>query len=108
MQDFLNKVGKTATAAANKAGNKAGELIEVGKLKGKISSQKQDIAVTKKEIGDYCYNLFKDDKIEDEKIKELCEKIKSYNDEIDDLEAQILKAKEDYKAKTGEDYPTVD
>ncbi len=31
MQNFLNKVGKTAGAAVNKAGNKANELIEVNK-----------------------------------------------------------------------------
>ena len=57
MQDFLSKIGKTATTAASKAGNKAGEIVEVGKLKGKISSKKQDISLTKKEIGEYCYRL---------------------------------------------------
>ena len=48
MQNFLNKVGKTATEAASRAGNKAGELVEIGKLKGKISSKKQNIDIAKK------------------------------------------------------------
>ncbi|MDO4546236.1 MAG: hypothetical protein Q4C25_08765 [Bacillota bacterium] len=106
MQDFLNKVGKSAAAAANKAGNKAGEVIEVGKIKSRISSEKSDIAVAKKDIGDYCYKLFEDGKIEDEAIKELCEKIKECYNTIEELEEQILKAKDDYKAKAGED-PTL-
>ena len=35
MQSFLDKIGKTAGAAANKAGSKANELLEIGKLKGR-------------------------------------------------------------------------
>lgn len=106
MQNFLNKVSKTATEAASKAGNKASELVEIGKLKGRISSKKQNMDIAKKEIGEYCYDLFGDGKIEDEKISELCEKIKAYSEEIAELEEQIQEAKEQYKAKT-EDNPTV-
>lgn len=106
MQDFLSKIGKTATAAASKAGNKAGEIVEVGKLKGKISSKKQDIGLAKKEIGEYCYRLFGDDKLEDSIIVELCEKIKGYDEEIAELERQIQVAKNDYKSKN-EDDPTL-
>lgn len=106
MQNFLNKVSKTATEAASKAGNKASELVEIGKLKGRISSKKQNMDIAKKEIGEYCYDLFGDGKIEDEKIYELCEKIKAYSEEIAELEEQIQEAKEQYKAKT-EDNPTV-
>ena len=58
MQSFLNKIGKTAGAAANKAGSKANELLEIGKLKGKISTEKQNIKAAKAAIGDYCYDLF--------------------------------------------------
>lgn len=106
MQNFLNKVGKTATEAASRAGNKAGELVEIGKLKGKISSKKQNIDIAKKEIGQYCFDLFGDGKIEDDKILELCGRIKMYGEEIEELEEQIRVAKEQYKAKT-ENNPTV-
>ena len=58
MQSFLNKVGKKAEAAANKAGSKANELLEVGKLKGRISAEKQNIKSAKIGIGEYCYDLF--------------------------------------------------
>ena len=54
---ILDKVSRTAAAAAGKAGNKAGELLEVGKLKAQIAAQKQEISSVKKEIGDYCYSM---------------------------------------------------
>lgn len=96
MQDFFNKAGKTASAAANKAGSKAGEMVEVGKIKSKISSQKQEMVSAKREIGQYCYDLFKDEKIADDNIKALCEKIKGCEDEIAKLEHEIKLVKEDY------------
>lgn len=96
MQNFLNKVGKTATDAAGKAGNKASELIEVGKLKSKISAKKQEAASAKKEIGNYCYGLFEQGGIDDSVILELCEKIKSCKEEIADLEQQIQDTKDSY------------
>lgn len=94
MQNFLNKVGKTATDVAGKAGSKASELIEVGKLKSRISARKQDVASAKKEIGTYCYGLFEQGEIDDSVIVELCEKIKFCNDEIADLKQQIQAAKD--------------
>lgn len=108
MQSFLNKVGKTASEAASKAGSKAGELVEIGKLKSKISSQKQNIGIAKKEIVAYCYELYKDGKIKDEKIEELCRKIEECSAEIEELEKKIEKVKDDYKAKTGEDFAKIE
>ena len=102
MKSFLDKVGKTASAAASKAGNKAGELLEIGKIKSRIASKKQDINTAKRNIGDYCYGLFKEEKLDDEKIKELCEKIAACEAEIAELEQQI----DDVKAAGGiEDEP---
>ena len=76
MQNFFNKIGKTASEAASKAGSKASELMEIGKLKGKITTKKQYIGNTKKDIGAYCYELFEAGDIKDPRIEELCEQIK--------------------------------
>lgn len=107
MQSFLNKVGKTATDVASKAGNKASEMIEIGKLKSKISSKKQDSGIAKKEIGNYCYELFEQGRIDDEFIIARCEKIRANNDDIADLEKQIQIAKDEYNIKD-EDVPTAE
>ena len=96
MQDFLNKVGKTASAAANKAGNKASEMIEIGKVKSKISSQKQTINEAKRKIADYCYDQFKAGNIDDEKIKTFCEAIQECEAVITSLEKDIEDIKADY------------
>lgn len=98
MKNFLDKLGKTASEAASKAGDKASELIEIGKLKSKISSKKQDISLAKKEIGDYCYSLFESEtinEIDNERIIEICEKIKAYTEEIQDLQEQIESVKDE-------------
>lgn len=103
MAGFLDKLGKAASDAATKAGNKAGELMEVGKLKSRINSSKQDMGLAMKEIGEYYYGLYEEGKVEDEKVKELCSKIKACYEEIAELEKQIQLAKDEYDAKAGRD-----
>lgn len=108
MQNFLNKVGKTAGAAVNKAGNKANELIEVSKLKAKVSAEKKDIETLKQDIGDYCYYLFKDGKIEDETISGHCERIKICEAMIAELEKQIDDVREEYRGDSSVDFQEPD
>lgn len=104
MQDFFNKLGKTAVDVANKAGNKAEELVEVGKLKSKVSSLKSDLSGTKKELGERCYDLFRDDENADDTVKSLCEKIDSLKDEIASLEEEISNVRSEYKEKRESEY----
>lgn len=110
MQSFLNKIGKTAGVAANKAGSKANELLELGKLKGKIGAEKQNIKAAKAAIGDYCYDLFQQDCIDNEKIREYCEKIRVYEDNIADLQQQIrdVRTGADSDIDMSDDYPDDD
>ena len=103
MQNFLNKVGKTASAAANKAGSKASEMIEVGKVKNKISSQKQTINEAKRKIADYCYDQFKAGNIDDENIKTFCEAIQDCEKIIADLESEIETIKAEYNIEVEND-----
>lgn len=108
MQNFFNKIGKTASEAASKAGSKASELMEIGKLKGKITTKKQYIGNTKKDIGAYCYELFEAGDIKDPRIEELCEQIKAYSEETEALEAEIEEVKEKYRIKNDEDDPAAE
>lgn len=103
MAGLFEKISKAASDAATMAGNKAGEMMEVGKLKSKISSVKQDMGLAMKEIGEHCYSLYKEDKIDDDIIKQLCERIDACHDQIADLEKQIQLAKDEYDAKAGRD-----
>ena len=106
MQDFLSKLGKSASNAASRAGNKAEEIKEVSKLKSRISSARSDIGIAKKGIGDYCFKLYNEGKIEDPEIIELCEQIKESYEEIENMEQMIEETKEEFREKAeaiGED-----
>ena len=106
MQDFLSKLGKSASNAASRAGNKAEEIKEVSKLKSRISSARSDIGIAKNDIGDYCYRLFKEGKLEDPEIIELCEQIRDSYEEIENMERMIDETREEYQEKAnsiGED-----
>ena len=106
MQEFLSKLGRSASNAASRAGNKAEEIKEVSKLKSRISSARSDIGIAKKDIGDYCYKLFKEDKLEDPQIIELCEQIRDSYEEIENMEKMIDETREEYQEKAnsiGED-----
>ncbi len=99
MQEILSKLGKSASKAATRAGNKAEEIKEVSKLKSRISTSRADIGIAKKDIGDYCYKLFKEGKIEDPEILELCEQIKESYEEIENMEKMIEETREEYREK---------
>ena len=100
MQDLLTKLKKTATNAATRAGNKAEEIKEVSSLKSKINTARSDIGIAKKDIGDYCFKLFKEGKVEDSQILELCEQIRDSYDEIEKREQQIEETREEYREKS--------
>jgi|GEM_PF-1101755 len=106
MQGLISKLGKSASNAASRAGNKAEELKEVSKLKGRISSARSDIGIAKKDIGDYCFKLFKEGKIDDPTITELCEQIRDSYEEISNMERMIEETRDEYREKAeaiGED-----
>lgn len=99
-------MGKTASSAVNKAGNKAGEMIEITKLKSRISSEKRAMMSAKQDIGEYCYDLFKAEKLKDANIKEYCEKIKACQENIDQLEQEIQIAREESRLRSEEENDT--
>lgn len=102
MQDFLSKLSKSATNAASRAGNKAEEIKEISKLKSRISSARSDIGIAKKDIGDYCYKMFKEGKLEDPEIIELCEQIRDSYEEIENMERMIEETRDEFREKANE------
>ena len=99
MQDFLNKVGKKASRAADIAGTKASELMEVTKLKSKLNDVNQVKNAAKKDIGDYCFTLYEAGKIDDPNIVELCRKIEAAIEAAESIESEIEAARAEYAAR---------
>ena len=100
MQDFLSRLTKGASNAATRAGNKAEEIKEVSRLKSRISSARSDIGIAKKDIGDYCFKMFQEGKLEDPEIIELCEQIRDSYEEIDNMERMIEETREEYRERS--------
>ena len=99
MQDFFDKVGKQAIRAGNIAGNKASEMLEISKLKTKLNDVTQSRTLAKKEIGEYCYNMYKEGKINDPNILEFCRQIDATFEAAEEIERQMEAARAEYAAK---------
>lgn len=94
MQDFLNKAGKVAKTTASKAADKAGDIVEIGKIKAKISSAKAEISSTENKIGQYYFEQYMDGVAVDAIVGAMCEEIKAQMELIDELERKIQEVKE--------------
>ena len=94
MRDFFNKAGEVAKNTASRAADKAGDMVEIGKLKSKISSAKSEISATEKKIGKYYYEQYKDGVAVDAAVGAMCEEITVQLDVIEELEDKIQDVKE--------------
>lgn len=92
--DFFNKLGKKASETYQATKEKASNISDELKLRGKISEQKEKIEELYKEIGEIVYNEIKDGKdVSRDAIVAKCDDISKAKDEISKLEAEILAVK---------------
>lgn len=103
--DFFSKLGKKASQTYQVTKEKAANLSEELKLKGKINDLKDKIEVLYTEIGKTVYNEVKDGKdVSKEEIMEKCEEISKHKDDIEKIQADILALKKVIKcANCGEE-----
>lgn len=92
--DFFNKLGKKASETYQATKEKASNLSDELKLRGKISEQKEKIEKLYKEIGEMVYNELKDGKdVSREVIDPKCDEISKAKEQISKLETDILAVK---------------
>ena len=103
--DFLNKLGKKASETYQVTKEKASNLSEELKIRGKISELKDKVSKKYSEIGEIVYNEIKDGKdVSKEEIMEKCEEISKHKDDIEKIQADILALKKVIKcANCGEE-----
>lgn len=94
--DKLNKLVKDT-------GDKANELMEIGKLNGKISTEKSAIATIKEQMGEYVWSKYQEGAAFDEQLSEYCASIQASLEAIAELQAQI----DELKAPKEEPVPAV-
>ncbi len=92
--DFFSKLSKKASKTYQVTKEKAANISEELKLKGKIADLKDKINKAYKEIGEIVYNEIKDGKdVAKEEVTSKCEEISGFKDEISKLENEILALK---------------
>ncbi len=92
--EFLNKLGKKATETYQVTKEKATNLSEEIKIRGKISEYKEKIEEKYTEIGKEVYNQIKDGKdVSKDSITSKCDEIKISQEEISKLKEQLLAIK---------------
>lgn len=88
MSEISSKVKKVGSDVIDKAG----EMMEIGRYKARISSQKSEIEKLQRQIGKYIYDRYSEDQdleIFDSEILDSCRAIDATFDEIAILENKI-------------------
>ena len=92
--EFLNKLGKKASKTYHVTKEKAVNLSEELKIRGKINEYKEKILKNYNEIGETVYKEIKNNNdVSKDSIISRCEEISRINDEISKLEVQLLALK---------------
>lgn len=99
MQDLFSKIGKYAGAAAESATSKAEEMREINKLKSEQNELKTEYSSVKRKLADYVFKKYQDGTLEDETLKEFCEKMQNLRDSIDAVDEDITEVKRVYEEK---------
>lgn len=94
MQDFLSKAGRAAKEVAAKAGDKAGDVVEISKIKARIHSEKAEIKEMQQKIGAFCYEQFEAGEVVDSKVGDWCAEISEHKSRISDLEEKMQDVKD--------------
>ena len=91
--DKLNKLVKDT-------GDKANELMEIGKLNSKIITEKSAISTVKEQMGEYVWAKYQEGAAFDEQLSEYCASIQASLEAIAELQSQIdaLKAPKEEEA----------
>ena len=95
MADFFDGFGKRVADVAGDLGKKAGETIEVQKLKSEIRFLKRGNQRDFVDIGKAIYEKFTKNEIQDMDMIALCEAIEKRDEQIEKYEEQIVRIKEE-------------
>lgn len=99
MQDLFNKIGKVAGAAADSATSKAEEMREINKLKSEQSEMKTEYSSVKRKLSEYVFKKYQEGELEDDTLKEFCEKMQKLRDSIDQIDEDIREVKRTFEEK---------
>ncbi|WP_461810408.1 hypothetical protein [Faecalimonas sp.] len=90
-ENIVDKIGETAETV----GKKAGEVVEVQKIKGKIRTLERNNRRDFRDLGRMIYERYQNGEIQEGEFFDLCENISERDEEIKVCEAEIQSIVED-------------
>lgn len=90
-ENIVDKIGETAETV----GKKAGEVVEVQKIKGKIRTLERNNRRDFRDLGRMIYERYQNGEIQEGDFFDLCENISEREEEIKMCEAEIQSIVED-------------
>lgn len=91
MRDFFEDLGKRLGETAETVTSKAGDAIEIQRIKGQIRGLARGNAVDLMELGRTIYDRYKDGGEVEESAKALCDAVRDREAAIEDYEKKIAK-----------------
>lgn len=93
MKDFFEDLGKRLGETAETMTNKAGEAIEIQRLRGQIRTLARGNAVDLMELGKTIYDRYKAGDEVGEKYRTVCEAIQNREESMEEYENKIARIK---------------
>lgn len=90
MAGFMDKVGNMA----KKAADKTGDMVEIGMLNSKITSQKQSILTVKERMGAILFEKYRRGEELSDDLTQLCQQIEEIENDIAKMQKEIQEIKE--------------
>lgn len=90
---MFDNLGKKIGVVAQSAAKKSGEVVEVTKLNLNINSEEESIKKLYIELGKYCFDKFESSTEDDGTVLDICNKIKTHKENIDNLNQKITEIK---------------
>ena len=87
--EIMDKVNEIA----QKVSDKAGEVVEMGKLTAKIHSEADEVSKLKKQIGEICFGKYRAGDELDPEIEQLCIKIEKHKHNIAENQRKLNRMK---------------
>ena len=95
MTDLFGNLGKKLAEVANDVTKVTGDTLEIQKLKSDIRSLKRGNERDYMDMGKYIFDKFQKNEIIDTDLIALCEAVEKRNEEVEKIEVEIARIKED-------------
>lgn len=86
IRDKVNEIARLV-------GDKAGEMVEIGKLNAKVYSENGEVDALKKQLGEICFGKYRAGDALDPEIEEVCARIEKHKRKIAELQQTLRRMK---------------